>query len=203
MTEPSRPIYVITVQARHGDGIRSLRALLKRLLRGSALKCLTISESHNHKFARHSASSSPAASFSRSRNRATAEDKMRKTEAYPSKYFRASDHENGWALTAEIEMARMEKFENGNSPVEKLVVYFRRQRSGLVVGSVVWDQLVAATGEDDSDNWKGKVVELFKTTTPFGSKIVDCIRVRKAEVSTKKPAPKKVTVDADSEEVAF
>ena len=119
----------------------------------------------------------------------------------PSKYFRASDHEDGWTQQAEIEMARMEELDSDKGTVKKLVVYFRKQRSGLVVGSVVWDQFVVATGEDDSDNWKGKVVELYRTTTQFGAKIVPCVRVRKPNAL--KPTSKKVAADADSEEVPF
>jgi hypothetical protein len=195
------PIYIVTLQARHGDGIRSLRSLLKRLLRGSALRCLSVRQDHDHQFARHSASSSPAAS-SRSRNRATHEVNMRKSDAYPSKYFRAADLPDGWSLTAEIEMSRMEEFDSDTGgKVKKLVVYLVRQKSGLVVGSVVWDQLVAATGEDDSDAWKGHTVELYKTETPFGRKIVPCVRVRRADAPLKKPS-KKAVVEA-SEEVPF
>ena len=61
---------------------------------------------------------------------------MRKNEAYPSKYFKAKDLPNDWTLTVEVEMARMEKFENGRGKeeAEKLVVYFRKQKSGLVTG---------------------------------------------------------------------
>jgi hypothetical protein len=190
----NRPVYIVTLQAIRGDGIRSLRNLLKRLLRGSALKCLSISESH-HQFARHSASSSPAASSSRSRNRATHEVNMRKQDAMPTKYFRASDFSNE-PLTLEIEMARMEEFDGDNGTTKKLVVYFRKQRSGLVIGSVVWDQFVLATGEDDSDAWKGHVVELYRTTCQFGAKTVPCLRIRKSEAS-KKSAPKKVLADAE------
>lgn len=115
---------------------------------------------------------------------------MRKADAYPSKYFRAADLPDGWTLTAEVELARMEKFEGdrGKGATEKLVAYFRRQKSGLVVGPTVWDQFIDVTGEEDCDDWKGHVVELFKTTTPFGRETVPCIRVRKPAETKKKPA---------------
>jgi hypothetical protein len=121
---------------------------------------------------------------------------MRKSDAMPSKYFRAKDLPEEWTLQVEIELARLEKFEGerGKESTEKMVVFFRRQKSALVVGSVVWDQIVEATGgEEDSDLWKGHVVELFKTTCQFGREEVDCIRVRKA---AQKAAPKKAALKA-------
>ena len=65
--------------------------------------------------------------------------RMRKSDACPSKYFRAADVSADWTLTAEIEMARLEQFQGGRGDGEKLVVYFKRQKSGLVVGPVLWD----------------------------------------------------------------
>ena len=120
---------------------------------------------------------------------------MRKNEAYPSRYFKAKDYPEDWTLTVEIEMARLESFENGKSKSEKLVAYFRRQKSGLVCGPVLFDQIADVTGEDDSDNWKGHRVTLFRDTTQFQGQDTPCIRVRAPEMSppkksAKKPPPK-------------
>jgi hypothetical protein len=126
---------------------------------------------------------------------------MRKNEACPSKFFKAKNYPDDWTLTVEIEMARMESFENGKSSRERLVVYFRRQKSGLVVGPTVWDQIVKATGEEDSDDWKGHRVELYRDWTSFQGENVECIRVRAPESppkkAAKKPAPKKASDDDD------
>jgi hypothetical protein len=126
---------------------------------------------------------------------------MRKSDAIPTKYFRAKDLPDGWTLTAEVEMARMEKFEGdrGKGDSDKMVVYFRRQKSGLVVGSVVWDMFIDVTGEEDSDHWKGHVVELYKTTTPFGRETVPCVRVRKASEPPKKAKKPVVHHDDDAD----
>jgi hypothetical protein len=59
---------------------------------------------------------------------------MRKTDAYPTKYFKAKNFPDDWSLTVEVEMARMEPFENGKENRERLVVYFCKQKGGLVVG---------------------------------------------------------------------
>ncbi len=88
--------------------------------------------------------------------------------------------------------------------IEKLVLYFVGQKSGLVVGPVVWDQIadvVAADGvskfdSDDFTKWPSHWFELYRDKTPFGGKMVDCIRVRKpkalpSKVKRKpKPDPK-------------
>jgi hypothetical protein len=130
---------------------------------------------------------------------------MRKSEACPSKYFRAKDCPEDWVLNAEIELARMEKFEGGRGKDggEKMVCYFRRQKSGLVIGPVLWDALIELTGEEDSDNWPGHRVQLYRDVTQFGRETVPCIRVRAApESSAKKPVKKPVAVDEDEEAFA-
>ena len=125
---------------------------------------------------------------------------MRKTEAYPPKFFKAADLHDDWALTVEVELARMEKLSGNNGESEKLVVYFRKQRSGLVIGPTVWDQFIAATGEEDSNDWKGHTVELYRDRTTFAGKWVPCIRVRKpGEPVIKRPAKKPVSVSTPPE----
>jgi hypothetical protein len=120
----------------------------------------------------------------------------RKRDVYPTKYYVAADFPET-PMVLEIEVARTEKFENDGKEVEKLVVYFRGQKSGLIVGPTVWDQIadvVAADGvpkadSDDYTKWPKRWVELFRDKTPFGSKgMVDCIRVRKPSTL---PPPKK------------
>jgi hypothetical protein len=62
---------------------------------------------------------------------------MRKSDVIKSKYFRAADMPSDWVLQAEIELARVEKFEGGkgkNGEAEKLVVYFLKQKTGLGCG---------------------------------------------------------------------
>ena len=120
---------------------------------------------------------------------------MRKNDAYPSKYFKAKDYADDWTLTVEIEMARLEPFDNGKSQSEKLVTYFRRQKSGLVTGPTLFDQIADVTGENDSDNWKGHRVTLFRDTTQFQGKDTPCIRVRAPDTPPKKPAKKSVPKD--------
>jgi hypothetical protein len=111
----------------------------------------------------------------------------RKQDVHQSKYFRAADYPEGWTLTAEVETARVEEFQNGSDKIEKLVVYLKKQKSGLVIGPTVWDQFAELTGTDEANDWKGHRVELYRDKTRFGGKVVPCIRVRKPDT----PAPAK------------
>lgn len=123
---------------------------------------------------------------------------MRKSDAYPSKYFRATDFADDWTLTVEVETARMEKFQNGrDKDTEKLVVYFRRQKSGLVVGPTLWDQFIEVTGEEDCSDWKGHCVELHRDWTEFQGKDTKCIRVRAPSAPPRKPA-KRATLKGEA-----
>ena len=119
---------------------------------------------------------------------------MKKSDVFSGGRYFAAKNFNG-PLQLEIEMLRHEKFENDGKSQEKPVLYFRRQQPGLVLGPTIWDEIVAVTGKDDSDDWKGCVVELYQTETLFKGTVTPCIRVRKpnaAPTKTKaaaKPAP--------------
>jgi hypothetical protein len=131
----------------------------------------------------------------------------RKTDIYPTRYFRASDLPDDWTLTAQVETCRREEFDKGDGQqkTDKLVCYFKGHKSGLVVGPVVWDQIaevMASNGvdkfnADDFDYWPNHWLQLFRDRTPFGREIVPCIRVRKpatlpskAKTKKSKPGPK-------------
>jgi hypothetical protein len=117
---------------------------------------------------------------------------MKRSDAYPSKFFKAADYDDDWKMTVEIELARMEEIGADGKKTEKLVVYFRRVKQGLVSGPTIFDQIADVTGEDDSDDWKGHRIELFRDTTFFGGKQVPAIRVRAVgEQPKKKMSPKK------------
>jgi len=124
----------------------------------------------------------------------------RKRDVYPTKYFVAADFPD-MPMVLEIEVARLEKFKDNGKEVGKLVVYFRGQHSGLVIGPTVWDQIadvVAADGvskfdSDDYTKWPKHWVELYRDKTPFGRDIVDCIRVRKPGAMSIPKKKKKAT----------
>jgi hypothetical protein len=186
----TRPIFILKLQSIRGDSIRTLRAILKQLLRRHGFRCVSAIELPTHRDAA-GLGGNDASPHDHAQARSNT---MRKNEAYPSKYFKASDQSDGWTLTAEVEVTRLEKLSgsNGNGETEKLVVYFRKLRSGLVIGPTVFDQFVAATGEEDSNDWKGHTVELYRDSTTFAGKRVPCIRVRKPSGEVVKKSAKKL-----------
>jgi hypothetical protein len=127
----------------------------------------------------------------------------KKHEVCAAKHFRAKDFPADWTLTAEVETARVEKIGRGKDEQEKLVVYFRRQQPGLVCGPVLWDAFIEITNEENSDDWKGTIVELFITTTTFGGDTVPCIRVRKPGAPAKKPKKASTPAAAVDDEIQF
>ena len=126
---------------------------------------------------------------------------MRKNDAYPSKYFKAADFEGPLTLT--IEMARLEKFKDGRDDVEKLVVYFKKTKTGLVIGPIVWGMIADIIGTDETEKWPGHRLKLVREMTTFAGKPVPCIRPYAPDdmpaKKAKKPPPKNDKPDIDDE----
>jgi hypothetical protein len=105
---------------------------------------------------------------------------MKKSEAFPSKYLKSSDL-NGEDLTATISSLEWE--EVGQEKTSKPVLYFRGKVKPLILNGTNWDSIVEVTGEDDSDEWDGKKITMYVDEVPFGSKMVDAIRIRRPKTS--------------------
>jgi hypothetical protein len=111
-----------------------------------------------------------------------------KSDALPSKYLKAADIP---AQGLPVKIAKIEREKVGTEQKEKWVVYFRGVEKQLVLNGTNWDLIAAALREEDSDAWIGKTIELYPTQTPFGGKLVDCIRVRRhrpSQAGTATPA---------------
>jgi hypothetical protein len=128
---------------------------------------------------------------------------MRRSDIFQSKYFKASEFPDT-PRVFEIETSRIERLENGDKTVNKLVLYFRGIKSGLVIGATVYDQIAEFLG-DETDNWPGHNVECFRTETQFQNKTVPAIRVRKPGANSKaKPRKAKPEAKPDfNDEVSF
>jgi hypothetical protein len=125
---------------------------------------------------------------------------LHKKDLFPDRFFKAANQPEGWRQTFEIETVRIEELQNGDKKTEKTVVYFKRVKTGLVIGPTVFDQIAAVTGEDDAANWADHRITLFRDKTPFGKDIVPCIRVDRPDAPPKKPAKKaapKLSLDYD------
>lgn len=66
---------------------------------------------------------------------------------------------------------------NGGRKDKKPVVYFEGKEKALALNKTNAKQ-IAQMYSSDVDNWVGKQIVIYPTTTTFGSETVDCIRVR-------------------------
>jgi hypothetical protein len=65
----------------------------------------------------------------------------------------------------------------GNRKSKKPIVFFRGAEKGFPLNKTNAKTIAALYGTD-TDNWIGKPITIYPTTTTFGSDTVDCIRVR-------------------------
>jgi hypothetical protein len=112
-------------------------------------------------------------------------------EVFPSPFLSAADL-NGKPVTLTIESAPLEKLKGtGGSEETKTVLYFKGTKKSLPLNRTNWDKVADITGEDDSNDWPGRQIQLYPTTTPFRTDVVDCIRIREPEQGELKPAKAK------------
>ncbi len=109
---------------------------------------------------------------------------MNTNDAFPSKYVSAGDL-HGQPARLTIASVRKEEIGQGDDKQVKPVIGFAGKDKGLACNRVNWKAIAKGYG-DESDNWIGKTIELFPTTTEYKGEIVDCLRVRIPAVA---PAP--------------
>jgi hypothetical protein len=126
---------------------------------------------------------------------AIGDDTMKKHDVFPSKFLVAADLE-GRARVLTIKSAPYETLKNKNGEEQKTVLYFEEIRKAFPLNVTNWTKICEVTGEDDTDRWPGKQIEVYPTTTMMNGQETDCIRVRaptrKKEAAPqlqKKPAP--------------
>ena len=134
---------------------------------------------------------------------------MKVKDLFPSKYMKASDLGKPW--TFKITGVRLEEMHNKktNSKEKKPVVYFSGPKKGLILNLTIAEQIAAATGQDDTDNWPGCAVTIYPTSVFAFGENHEVIRVRAAENGPAEAPPELVhdeeeltgESDADEEEL--
>src|SRR5262249_33674811 len=99
---------------------------------------------------------------------------MRKSEVFPSRFFKAADLKNG-RLTVKISEVVMESIMDGED--DQPVVYFEGQAKGLVLNVTNWNMLEELSGSDESDDWTGLTIALYVTNVDFQGRRVPAIRI--------------------------
>jgi hypothetical protein len=88
-----------------------------------------------------------------------------------SAYIKAADLPGPVRVT--IADCRMEHFDDESKPL----LLFDGAQKGLLLNKTNAGVLVAALGEE-TDLWRGHLVELYPTRVPFGGRMVDAVRLR-------------------------
>jgi hypothetical protein len=105
----------------------------------------------------------------------------KRNEIFPSKYLKASDLA-GKPLVVDTERAPTETLGSGSDAERKTVLYFRNGVKPLPLNMTNWDSVAVIAG-DDTNDWPGRRLELYPTTTELKGKVVDCIRIRSPKAS--------------------
>ena len=100
---------------------------------------------------------------------------MNINDAFPSAYLRASDL-GGSPVRVTISKVI---FENVGDD-RKAVVYFEGKDKGLILNKTNANKLIVVTASAQTEEWAGKTILLYPTTTEFKGDEVPCIRVREA-----------------------
>ena len=115
---------------------------------------------------------------------------MKVSEAFPSKYLSANDipEDNIRLIMDHVETTELEG-------KQKLVLFFKRAKKGMILNKTNASNIAAAYG-DDTDDWLEKELVLFTTWVDYQGKSVEAIRVRaptvkdNARQSPQAPPPK-------------
>jgi hypothetical protein len=108
---------------------------------------------------------------------------MKIGEAFPGQYLKAQDLGNA-RVPVTIDRVEMEDIGGDH----KAVLYFQGKEKGLVLNKTNSSTITELAGTDETDDWRGTRVILFKTRTEYQGKRVDCIRIDEAPIQGR-PAP--------------
>ncbi len=124
---------------------------------------------------------------------------MKISSAYPSSYIRASDlNTKPWSLT--IRNCVFKELSQGNDKEQKPILDFEETEKRLVLIKTNANVIADAYGDETAD-WVGKPIGLYRARVEFKGNLVDGIRVRipeepsQAQPSTAPMADNELTGD--------
>jgi hypothetical protein len=101
-----------------------------------------------------------------------------RSEAFPSRWLKPADLK-GQPCVLEIKDAKYEQVKFGDSKEQqKLVLSFVGTDKTFICNITNFEAIEGITGQPDSDDWAGCVVEAYPTTTEVRGEETDCIRFR-------------------------
>jgi hypothetical protein len=113
---------------------------------------------------------------------------MRIGQAFPSKYLKAGDLPEGEFVKVTMDRVEMVNVAaEGAPPEEKPVLFFVGKVKGLILNRTN-SRAIEEVYSDETDNWHGKIISLFATTTLMNNNTVACIRVQVPKRTAAAPA---------------
>jgi hypothetical protein len=101
---------------------------------------------------------------------------MKRSQAFPSNYLGKDDVQAPRVCV--IDHVSMVTLKSEHGEEEKPALFFRGDVKPMVLNNTNWITIEAAYG-DESDNWRGKAVEVyFDPSVMFGSKRIGGVRLR-------------------------
>jgi hypothetical protein len=103
---------------------------------------------------------------------------LKRNEIFPSRFLKPDDIPTDplTVTISRVEMVNVIQPSTGQ-PMQRLSVFFDELDRPLVCNRTNFDTIAALHG-DETDNWRGKAIALFRTKTELGGAERDCIRVQ-------------------------
>jgi hypothetical protein len=109
---------------------------------------------------------------------------MKLNDLFPSRYLKSDDYQQPAILT----MTAVAIEQVGPDREDKPVLYFKETAKGLILNKTNFEMVAEVTGQEDTMDWEGQKIEIFKSRTKFGGRTVDCLRLR-APNGKQRPLP--------------
>ena len=100
---------------------------------------------------------------------------MRFNSLFPSKWLKSDDLEQPCVLR--IKDVTIEQV-GGEGGDRKPVVHFVGYDKALILNKTNGDAIASLVGSDDTDDWIGARIELYKAQTRVNGALVPCVRIR-------------------------
>jgi hypothetical protein len=101
---------------------------------------------------------------------------MNRNDIFPSQYLKAADLPDEGAQTFTIEKVEIEEI--GKNKEKKPVIHFHETNKGLVCNKTNWNTICKVAGSEESDEWAGKSIALYRAEVEFQGEMVEAIRVK-------------------------
>jgi hypothetical protein len=122
------------------------------------------------------------------------------SEAFPSKYSRPCDVDPPIVATIKVVAQETIKGLDGKEQ-EKTVLYFSKGLKPLPLNKTNFEAVTDISGADDSEQFPGTKIELYKTRVQGPHGMTDGIRIRSPGAG--KAKPKKAASDGDGEKPPY